>query len=56
MHKKDKPLSVRVPEMIRAGIHEEAEKNYRGFNEEMILLLAEALYIRQLKHNIKRYL
>lgn len=53
-HKKDKPISIRLPEPLKRQIQDEAEKNIRAFQDELIILLAEAIHIR--KFNIKNYL
>jgi hypothetical protein len=51
--KKDKPLSIRLPEKTKMLIHKEADKNTRYFNDELIVLLTEALHGRN--HNMKDY-
>ena len=52
--KKDKPLSIRIPDRTKRLIEEEADKNMRTFQDEIIVLITEALHIR--KFNIKNYL
>lgn len=51
--KKDKPLSIRIPEKTKRLIDEEADKNTRTFQDEVIVLITEALHQR--KYNIKNY-
>lgn len=51
--KKDKPISIRLPEKTKRLIEEEADKNTRAFQDELIVLLTEALHQR--KYNIRNY-
>jgi hypothetical protein len=51
--KKDKPLSIRLPERTKRLIDEEADSNTRTFQDELIVLLTEALHQR--KYTIKNY-
>lgn len=51
--KKDKPLSIRLPEKTKRLIAEEADKNTRDFQDELLVLIAEALHQR--KFSIKNY-
>ncbi len=51
--KKDKTISVRIPEKTKRLIEEEADKNTRVFQDEVLVLITEALHGR--KYNIKQY-
>lgn len=51
--KKDKPLSIRLPEKTKRLIDEEADKNTRDFQDEILVLITEALHAR--KYSIKNY-
>jgi hypothetical protein len=51
--KKNKPLSIRLPERTKRLIDEEADSNTRTFQDELIVLLTEALHQR--KYTIKNY-
>jgi len=51
--KKDKNLSIRLPEKTKRLIDEEADKNTRAFQDELLVLITEALHAR--KYSIKNY-
>lgn len=52
--KKSKPTAIRLPEKTKRLIEEEADKNTRNFQDEVLVLITEALHQR--KYNIKNYL
>lgn len=52
--KKDKSIAIRIPDSLKRQIQDEAEKNIRTFQDETVILLAEAIHAR--KFNIKNYL
>jgi len=51
--KKDKNLSIRLPEKTKRLIEEEADKDTRPFQDELLVLITEALHAR--KYSIKNY-
>jgi hypothetical protein len=51
--KKTDPRSIRLPKRTRRLIEEEADKHTRGWQDETLVLIAEALHNRQF--NIKNY-
>lgn len=51
--KKDKPISIRLPDKTKRLIEEEADKNTRNFQDETLVLITEALHQR--KYSIKNY-
>jgi len=51
--KKTKPISLRLPEKTKRLVAEQADKNTRTFQDEIIVLLTEALHNRNF--NIKNY-
>lgn len=54
---KEKPVSLRLPNKTKMLIDEESATDMRGFNDEVIILIAEALHHRKAKNNftIKDY-
>jgi len=52
--KKDKVMSIRLPEKLKRMIEEEADKNLRSLHDEIVVLLTQAIHQR--KFNIREYM
>lgn len=52
--KKDKPMSIRLPEKTKKLVEQESDKNMRSFQDEIVVLITEALHLRD--YTLKRYI
>lgn len=50
---KDKSAHIRMPDRLKVSIEEEAAKNFRSFQDEAVMLIAEAVHAR--RFNVRNY-